>query len=212
MADMNRRNVLVGLGTAAAGSGMVFGSGALTQVEAERDIDISVEEDDDSDAIVQLAPNDDVDAVTVDGDGIFGIDIEDATDSGVGINVDSTLDIGQFTDPENLSDGVAEEAFTLTDNSEIDNTENEFDETDLNVAVDATESEDSQSVTVVIDDGGTNPIQIESKGDEGDPEEQENVDLDGGDADVALRVDTGTDGASDISATITFEVESEETT
>ena len=211
MSKMNRRNVLLGLGTAAAGSGIVFGSGAFTQVEAERDIDIRVEEDA-SDAIVQLAPNGNVDAVTVDGQGIFGIDIEDATNTDVGINVDSTLDIGQFTDPDDLSAGVAEEAFTLTDNSETGATDDEFEETDLNVAVDATESENSQSVTVVIDDDDGNPIQIESSGDEENPEEEENVDLDEGDADVALRVDTGADGAENISATITFEVESEQST
>ena len=45
MADMNRRNVLLGLGTAAAGSGIVFGSGAFTQLEADRDVTISVEDD-----------------------------------------------------------------------------------------------------------------------------------------------------------------------
>ena len=45
MAKMNRRNVLLGLGTAAAGSGIVFGSGAFTQVQADRDLAVTVSDD-----------------------------------------------------------------------------------------------------------------------------------------------------------------------
>ncbi|ESS02427.1 MAG: hypothetical protein A07HR67_02758 [uncultured archaeon A07HR67] len=58
---MNRRNVLLGLGTAAAGSGIVFGSGAFTQVQAERDITIGVSTDEN--ALVELKPNDSIESV-----------------------------------------------------------------------------------------------------------------------------------------------------
>jgi len=67
MADMNRRNVLLGLGTAAAGSGIVFGSGAFTQIEADRDVSITIVDDDDGSGAVTLAPNAEVEGVNADG-------------------------------------------------------------------------------------------------------------------------------------------------
>ena len=95
MADMNRRNVLVGLGTAAAGSGIVFGSGAFTQLNADRELTVAVADSDaegtfsidvtdDSDSIVADEPGDDSDVA-------FEIDIED--DVGA-LNPGSFLDTG----------------------------------------------------------------------------------------------------------------------
>lgn len=57
---MNRRNLLIGIGTAAVGSGAVLGSGALTQVSADRTATVNTA--DDSSAIIELgipsgAPN-----------------------------------------------------------------------------------------------------------------------------------------------------------
>ncbi len=42
---MNRRNVLVGIGTAAVGSGVALGSGAFTQVEATRNVNLNTSND-----------------------------------------------------------------------------------------------------------------------------------------------------------------------
>ena len=50
---MNRRNVLIGLGTVAAGGGAVLGTGAFSTVEAERTVDMQTSGD--SDAQVQLS-------------------------------------------------------------------------------------------------------------------------------------------------------------
>lgn len=43
--DMNRRKVLLGMGTAAIGSGAAFGSGAFTQMTADRSASITVQND-----------------------------------------------------------------------------------------------------------------------------------------------------------------------
>ena len=55
MADMNRRNVLVGLGTAAAGSGIVFGSGAFTQTQADRTANLEFAGDADAQLAIEPA-------------------------------------------------------------------------------------------------------------------------------------------------------------
>jgi len=38
--DMNRRNVLIGMGGLAVGGGALLGSGAFTSVSAERDVEV----------------------------------------------------------------------------------------------------------------------------------------------------------------------------
>ena len=64
---MNRRNVLIGLGTVAAGGGAVLGTGAFSQVEAERTVNVGVSGD--ASAAVELTANTSVDGVTQDGSG-----------------------------------------------------------------------------------------------------------------------------------------------
>ncbi|NLV09715.1 hypothetical protein GOC74_07205 [Halomicrobium mukohataei] len=64
---MNRRNLLIGIGTAAVGSGAVLGSGALTQVQADREVQIGV--NDDSSALLGLNPTDEVPEVSSSSDG-----------------------------------------------------------------------------------------------------------------------------------------------
>jgi len=50
---MNRRNVLIGLGTVAAGGGAILGTGAFSTVEAERTVDLQTSGD--GSAQVQLS-------------------------------------------------------------------------------------------------------------------------------------------------------------
>lgn len=59
---MNRRNVLIGIGTVAVGSGVALGSGAFTQVEANRTVNLNVS-DDDSGALLELTPSGDSEIV-----------------------------------------------------------------------------------------------------------------------------------------------------
>lgn len=116
---MNRRNVLLGLGTAAAGSGIVFGSGAFTQVQAERSVTIGISED--SNALLELDAGDNVRSVYNNGEsGELVIDTDRLTsdDDNNGFNVGSTVQIGEtrndFGDQVvNQNDDVA---FKLTNN------------------------------------------------------------------------------------------------
>ncbi|MFC7042746.1 hypothetical protein [Halonotius sp. GCM10025705] len=49
---LTRRNALIGLGTVAAGAGVIGGTGAFTSVDADREI--SIESTSDADANVQI--------------------------------------------------------------------------------------------------------------------------------------------------------------
>ena len=80
--DMNRRNVLIGLGGLVAGGGALVGTGAFDTVEAERDV--TVETAGDADAFLGLTqadgasddlvdePDDDTIAIDLSGDGTDG--------------------------------------------------------------------------------------------------------------------------------------------
>ena len=85
------------MGTIAAGTGAVFGSGAFTTVEAERSIAIDVA--DDSDALIGLAAGSS--AYVTDTDGLLAITLDDFTEDG-GLNRDASITIRN--------------AFTITNN------------------------------------------------------------------------------------------------
>jgi len=119
MVDMNRRNVLTGLGAAAAGSGMVFGSGAFTQVQAERQVTINV--DDDAQALVELDDNNSVDAVNSTGSGgaeagEFELNSSFVAEGSQGFNVNSTVEIGNTTASGDFNSKVGP-AFELRSNA-----------------------------------------------------------------------------------------------
>lgn len=119
--DMNRRNVLIGVGAAAVGSGIVFGSGAFTQVSADRDITIQV--DDDSQALLELNANGDLDSV-FDDNGQLTIDSNELSGNAEaeGFNNNAWVEIGG-TDEDAFGEGdVTDEAFEVRNNfdQEID--------------------------------------------------------------------------------------------
>jgi hypothetical protein len=115
---MKRRNVLLGLGASAAGSGIVFGTGAFTQIEAERSLTIGVNEDDS--ALLALDAGDNVASVynsdnqgqNTDnaGTGELVIDTEELSGGNEGFNVGARAQIGEtesdLPDPENDSPTV----------------------------------------------------------------------------------------------------------
>jgi len=168
---MNRRRLLLGMGTTAAGAGAVFGSGAFTQVQAERSVTIGIDED--SAALLQLTPGSGVGSVDTDGSGQLVIDTEQLTNGGnQGFSVGSTVLLGE-TDgdgiPSELSsasvDGNdAKVAFKLTNNFEtVPGDDDGNDEIDIainleDIAVDST-NEPQSSLTFIgtVDPGSNNP-------------------------------------------------------
>jgi len=104
------------MGTAAAGAGAVFGSGAFTQVQTERDLTIGVDKD--SSALLELSANSGVASVANGDNGKLVINTdrlssEDEANS-QGFAVGSTVDIGGIDETGDVSSG--EEAFSITNN------------------------------------------------------------------------------------------------
>ncbi|MEY7848943.1 hypothetical protein AB7C87_07015 [Natrarchaeobius sp. A-rgal3] len=82
---MNRRNVLIGLGTIVAGGGAALGTGAFSTVTADRTANIEVA--DDSNAFLALEPVDDNPYVVEEGgEVVFYFDGEDSNAGGLNDN------------------------------------------------------------------------------------------------------------------------------
>lgn len=100
---LNRRNVLVGLGTIVAGGGAALGTGAFSSVEAQREVTVDVT--DDTAALIGLTAGTSS-YVNEDGgsdNNLLKIDLSsDELENADGINLDGTLTI--------------EDAFTITNN------------------------------------------------------------------------------------------------
>ncbi len=136
---MNRRNVLIGLGTAAAGAGIVFGSGAFTQASAQRDVTIRVDED--SEALLGLVPGD-LESVRQE-DGELEID-SDLLGGGDGFNNDAEVEIGSTDDDEF---GVGD----VEDGGEAFKVGNNFDqEIEVTVDVEDVQPDDDGELTLVL--------------------------------------------------------------
>ncbi|WP_440763385.1 hypothetical protein [Natronorubrum sp. DTA7] len=102
---MNRRNVLVGLGTIVAGGGAALGTGAFSSVEADRTVDLGV--NDDSSALLKIAEHSEGSAIVGTEDGgdatVLTLDEqslnENATtrfNQAITITNDGTQDVGFF--------------------------------------------------------------------------------------------------------------------
>lgn len=134
--DMNRRKVLLGLGTAAVGSGIVFGSSAFTQVSADRSLTIQVNED--SAALLELNANSNLTSVSED-NGQLTIDSNKLSGNDEGFNNQARVEIGG-TDQDTFGNGA------VVDGDEAFNIVNNFDQ-EIEVTLDASD--------VQPDDGGT---------------------------------------------------------
>jgi len=121
---MNRRTVLLALGAAAVVTGVVFGTGAFTQVEAERTANIAVA--DDSTAFLQLEGNNSNFASTTSSGGaqVVQIDLDAGSGGGGdGVNADAYTNItdiitvtNQGTQEVNVSASANEPGVGLTFN------------------------------------------------------------------------------------------------
>jgi len=130
---MNRRSILLGFGTAAAGAGAVFGSGAFTQVQADRDLTIRVDED--SNALLGITAGSNVASVYKDS-GELAINTDELSAEGEqqGFAVGSTVSIGGT----NESGDVTTPAFTITNNFDELDANTEGVSSGLNIAIDLT--------------------------------------------------------------------------
>ena len=121
---LTRRNALIGLGTVAAGAGVIGGTGAFSSVTANRTV--NVETAGDADAALSLEPTDSSNAneyVTAD-DGTIQLDLDGTSDnsadsSGLNQNAKTTIDdLVKITN--NGSQDISEINLEITDDSSTD--------------------------------------------------------------------------------------------
>lgn len=143
---LNRRTVLTGVGTAAAGIAAVFSTGAFVQQQVSREFIVSITNDEDEavqlpisansnldlNSRVQLQPNaDGVDVLTV-----------DATN----LPTNSTVTIGDFSNVDDSS-SLNAGAFTVTNNNALDGT--------IDLTISLGSAANSTVELAVTDDGGS---------------------------------------------------------
>ena len=195
MAKLSRRNVLLGLGTAAAGSGIVFGSGAFTQVDADRDLELGINND--SDALISLTANEDEGSVQEnDADGTLEVVSDNISEGSEGFNVDAIVTFG---DADFDSGGVTTPAFTIENNLDSGAATSEV---DITVEVSAGSDFDGTLTLALDDDDGTQTtisISDDDSEDTGDDFEGLSADGadDGGTIDVAIQLDTDAEDSPD---------------
>lgn len=113
---LNRRNVLIGLGTVAVGSGAALGSGAFTQVSAQRTMDVAVAGD--ANAFLALEANAATSAIDNAGgpsSNELQVDLSAGSAPGDGVNDGANTTIGlldDITSPSNVNTA----GFTITNN------------------------------------------------------------------------------------------------
>ena len=149
---MNRRNVLIGLGTVAAGGGAVLGTGAFSSVQAERTV--TLQSTGDNSANLRLTPGSGADQI-VDGSGnqitFNETDLNENalttyTDALQVANNGATETIGVWVTSENDIGSVLK--FELSDGTSIV----QSNPTSANLTID---SGNSELVTVIVDNRTT---------------------------------------------------------
>ena len=89
--NFNRRFVLIALGTAAIATGLIFGSGAFTQVEAERAVNVNVA--DDANAFLAMQSTSDLSGTNTDNVVEINLDNTGPTPAqGINYNATTTVD------------------------------------------------------------------------------------------------------------------------
>jgi len=201
---------LVGLTAAAAGTSVVFGSGAFTQVEAGRDLTIGI--DDDSDALIALEAGDNVASVYNDdeesGSGELVIDTDELGNDEEGFNVGATAQIGATDsdfpdDPEDADVDDTDFAFKLTNNFE---TVGGDEEDQIAVNIDLNDLSAGGSTLTLIGDVDGDVTKYVENGDDVTFNELENQD----DIFFVIQLDTEDDGGEEFDGEITFTAEPEE--
>jgi len=156
---MNRRNVLIGLGTVAAGGGAALGTGAFSSVEANREVSVTLAGD--SAALLGLQVNDgnfnglnDGGTSGTNGETTIDIDLSSINDDAVttfsnALTIDnggaSSVSLSFNTD--NLSGITFTPASSTLDGD--DGASSGTDETDVDIKVDTTEDVSDGTLTII---------------------------------------------------------------
>lgn len=123
---MNRRQLLAGLGAAAAGGGAALGTGAFTSVEADRSVNVSVADEDQAYlALDKLSAASYPNATFVSQNASTGIsiDINDATgteDDGDGVGLDSVYEFDNLFQVKNQGTQDVDLSITTLSDSDFD--------------------------------------------------------------------------------------------
>ena len=148
---MTRRNALIGMGTIAAGTGAIFGSGAFTTVEAERSATVTLADDDE--ALLALSGNNE-EYIDEDADGLIEFTFENLNRGGTTTFEDILNIENNGTNPVDIS-----MEFRDSDGEEIDGDDGDilndvitFDPAAPNIA-----SEADEDLTIVFE---TRPDEI----------------------------------------------------
>lgn len=195
----SRRNVLIGFGATAAGSGVLMGTGAFTQVRADRDLSVHVADDDEG--VIELTEGD-VESATVDGSGsAISFDLEDGElGDASGVNADAEISIGEIDGAIDETDGITSSAFDIrvdNDNNEISN--------QLNLIIEV-ENQSTHDIYLHLDDGSDQDV-VEDNG-SNMYEVSDNEELDLGAA-FGIKTD---DSDADVDTDITLTLERENPT
>ena len=120
---LTRRNALIGLGTVAAGAGVIGGTGAFTSVTAERTVNVQTTGD--GSAALSLAPTGSDNAneyVTAPDDGTIQLDLDGTSDDSVsssGLNQNARTKINNLVKiTNNGSQDISTLNLEITDNSD----------------------------------------------------------------------------------------------
>ncbi len=150
---MNRRNVLLGLGTVVTGGGAALGTGAFSSVEADRDATFSVVNDDS--ALLTLTG--DGTYVTGESSGAISFSFTELNDNA------KTIFEGVLTIENNTQDAASKDVY-IKNNGNVDGTVIDFqDSADTEGSIVGTGN------AVTLSDTGTITLDIEIDTREGDP-------------------------------------------
>jgi len=155
--DMNRRNVLVGLGAVAAGGGAVLGTGAFSSVQADRQVAVTTAGD--GSALLGLSVDTSYNGISSDSptgtnsETIIDINLDDINDDAVTtFDAALTVDNGGSDQVSLNIDTSNLEGITFTPGSSTldadDGADGGPDETNVNVKVDTTGTVSGGTVTI----------------------------------------------------------------
>lgn len=202
---VNRRGVLLGLGTAAAGSGAIFGSGAFTTLQADRNITIRLAEDENADIALKdtAITSDLVTNSTSANDNQIEFDFD--SDGSGGINSNATARFGNSSNTTDVPGADLDSSVDVGAFKIVNNTDGTY---DISVEIQFTGSGDVNSFSVFLaKTSGGNTTTAEAEPTNGNSDTATILDVaEGEEVQAALEIDTN-DSIDQFDGTITITAE-----